>query len=188
MPVRNDELGWGWPARLLHWGMALLIIGLWLLGKLMVEIPDTELQRKFEFYQLHKSFGLLVFLLAVLRLGWRLANPTPSAPEGMPRWERLAARTSHALFYLLLVLLPLSGFLMAAASPLGIPTVAFGVVPVPHPIGPDADVESVLKEIHEALGNILALLLLLHVGAALKHHLIDKDTVLRRMLVGHPRS
>jgi cytochrome b561 len=184
MAMRNDAAAWGWPARLLHWLIALLVIGVWVLGKVMVDVPDEELARKFQLYQLHKSIGVTVFALALLRLAWRLANPVPDMPAGMRAWERHAARVTHALFYLLLVAIPITGYLTAAASPLGIPTVIFGVIPLPHAIGPDEATESLLGEVHEALGTLLAVLLILHVLAALKHHFVDRDPVLRRMVRG----
>ena len=183
MRWRNHERGWGLVTRILHWGLALIVIGMWLVGQYMTGLPDTALQQKFELYQLHKSFGVIVFALALLRLSWRLANPVPAFPPAMPRLERVAARASHALFYVFLLAMPIAGFLTAASSPLGIPTVVFGLVPLPHPIGPDARLEAVFKWVHSTAAIGLAVLLAVHVAAALKHQFLDRDDVLRRMLV-----
>jgi cytochrome b561 len=183
LAIRNDAVAWGWPARLLHWLIAVLVVGLWVLGKIMVGLPDAD-PSKFGLYQLHKSFGLTVFALGLLRLAWRFANPSPEPPPGMPGWERLAAKVSHAMLYLLLLAIPISGYLMVSASPWGIPTIVFGLLHVPHALPPDAATERLLKAVHEALGLLLALLVLLHAAAALKHHLLDRDPVLRRMIRG----
>lgn len=182
--LRNTATGWGWPAKLLHWSMALLVVGQWTLGVWMVGLGDDQLVRKFQLYQLHKSLGLTLLGLALLRLLWRVSGPVPDLPSTVPAWQRSAARASHRVLYLLMLALPVTGFLMAAASPLGIPTVWFGLVRIPHPIGPDARLEEVLKLVHGTLAWVLAALVLLHVGAALKHHLLDRDEVLRRMLPG----
>ncbi|MCC4245842.1 cytochrome b [Stappia indica] len=186
MHLRNTRSGYGLVAILFHWTMALLIIGLFLFGKYMSDLdpmaPDT-----FALYQLHKSLGFVVLTLMVARLAWRFANPSPALPETMPRIERLAAHLGHAGLYALMLAIPLSGWLMVSASPWGIPTVVFDTLPVPHlpvpsALGTKAEAESALKEVHELLANGLLLLVLLHAAAALKHHFINKDDVLRRMV------
>lgn len=185
MSWRSDSERWGLGIRLLHWSIAALVLFQWLLGQYMTSLGPEAVAEKFVLYQRHKSLGFLVFVLTLSRLVWRLTEPArPAHPPGMPRWQQRAAATSHALLYLLLLAMPVTGFLAAAASPLGIPTVVFGLVPIPHPIGPDARLEAILLEAHAIQGWVLALLLALHVGAALKHHLIDRDRVLVRMIVG----
>jgi cytochrome b561 len=136
----------------------------------------------FEAYQLHKSVGVVLFALVLFRLVWRLTYRSPELPSAMPRTERLAALGTHAILYALMLTMPLTGWLLASASPLGIPTLVFGVLPLPHPIGPDADTEAVLSGLHLAGGLALLALAGLHVAAALKHHFIDRDDVLRAML------
>ena len=192
MQFRNTQGGYGSVAIAFHWTMAVLIAGLFVAGKYMTGLdpmaPDT-----FALYQWHKSFGFLVLALAVLRLAWRFANPSPGLPDGMPAIERIAAHLGHAGLYALLLALPLSGWLMVSASPWGIPTVLFEVLPVPHlpvpeALGGKAKAEAVLKELHEVLGFALLALVVLHVAAALKHHFINRDTVLRRMVSTAPAS
>jgi len=170
----------------LHWLIAVGIIGMLILGKYMHELSDTD-ATKFDLYQLHKSFGLTILALSVLRLVWRLVNKVPPLPEHMPTWERYAAHASHVLLYVLIVAIPLSGWALASASPLGIPTIWFGQFEIPHLPGLQgyADqhaVEDQAHEVHELLGNLMIGLLVIHVGAALKHHFWDRDDVLTRML------
>jgi cytochrome b561 len=181
MALRNTASAWGWPAKLLHWLMALVVLAMLALGFAMVWLT-ADLGTQLRLYQLHKSLGLLALALVLVRLAWRSLNQAPELPAGMPAWERAAARLTHAALYALLLLLPLTGWFMAAASPLGVPTVVFGLFTLPHPIGPSEAVEDVLQVVHAVLAALLALLLILHVGGALKHHLVQHDDVLVRML------
>lgn len=186
MQLRNTRSGYGLVAILFHWMMALLIIGLFVFGKYMTGLdpmaPDT-----FALYQLHKSLGFLVLALVLARLAWRLANPSPALPETMSGIERLAAHFGHAGLYALMLAIPLSGWLMVSASPWGIPTVVFDMLPVPHlpvpeALGSKAEAENTLKGLHELLANGLLFLVVLHIAAALKHHFLNRDDVLRRMV------
>jgi cytochrome b561 len=180
----NTAGSWGWPAKALHWLVAALVVGMLLLGFAMVWLV-ADLGAKFRLHQLHKSCGVLVFALVLLRLGWRGLNRTvPSLPDGLRPWERSAARLTHRGFYALLLLLPVTGWITASASPLGIPTVVFGWFELPNPVGPDGALEGVVSWVHAALALALVVLLALHVGAALKHHFVLRDDVLRRMLPG----
>lgn len=174
---------YGTVAMILHWLIALSIIGLLIVGKYMVDLPRTDPDR-FTLFQLHKSFGLSVLVLSFLRVGWRLANPPPALPAGMAPWERWAATLTHLAFYVLIIVMPLSGWAVASSSTSGVPTLWFGLFEVPMMPGIPADrgVHEQAEEVHELLGNIMIGLLLLHVGAALKHHFWDGDTVLKRML------
>tara|TARA_Y100001933_G_scaffold261939_1_gene317831 strand:+ start:791 stop:1384 length:594 start_codon:yes stop_codon:yes gene_type:complete len=189
MQIRNTTSGFGAVAIAFHWTMALLMAGLFVLGKIMTDLdpmaPDT-----FALYQWHKSFGFVALALVLARLAWSALNPSPELPEGMPWYERLASRLGHAGLYGAMILLPLSGWLMVSASPWGIPTVLFEVLPVPHlpvptALGDKAAAEATLKSVHEIFGNLLLVLVLLHVAAALKHHFINRDVVLRRMISTH---
>ena len=181
MALRNTDQGWGWPAKLLHWLVAILVVGMIALGVVMVDIvQDLDLQ--YRLFQLHKSIGLTILALMLLRIGWRLANPTPDEPGTMRRWEVVAARLTHWAFYALLIAMPVTGFLTAASSPLGIPTVVFGVIPVPHPLAPDKELSETLAFVHENLARVLLALFVVHVGAALRHHLLLHDEILTRML------
>ena len=140
--------------------------------------------------QLHKSIGITVLLLTLARIAWRLANRPPPLPDHMARWERWAARATHYLFYFLMLAMPLSGWAMVSASPLlrAHPTVLFGVVPWPtlpfSQIDPDTlhDLSKLFRKTHDTLAWVAYLTIALHVAAALKHHLIDRDDVLTRML------
>jgi cytochrome b561 len=176
-------------AMILHWLMALMIVCLFVAGLWMheaIEEPETRAQA-FKVYQLHKSFGITVLLLTLLRLAWRLMHKPPTLPTHMKNWERLLAKVSHIGFYLLMLAVPLSGWAMVSTSAYGLPTIIFGLFEWPH-IGPlaaienKAPVEHLFKEAHELLAFAMIGLLLLHIVAALKHHFLDKDDVLVRML------
>lgn len=173
---------YGTVAMILHWLIAFSIIGLLIVGKYMVDLPRTDPDR-FALYQLHKSFGISVLVLTVVRIGWRLINPVPPLPAGMPAWQRWGAHLSHFGLYALMLAIPLSGWAAVSASTLGIPTLLFGAVELPSlPIAPDRDTHEFFEGTHDLLGNLMIGLLILHVLAALKHHFVDRDTVLRRML------
>lgn len=165
--------------------MAILIISLLGFGKFTASLDETS-ATYVSFIQLHKSFGITVLLLAVLRIVWRMAHTPPATPVDGPVWQRLAASVTHGLLYLLMFALPITGWVMVSASPLNIDTVLFGVIPWPHlPVLPTLDsresVAHLFHTLHEQSGHILIAMLLLHIGAALKHHLIDRDGVLLRM-------
>jgi cytochrome b561 len=182
----NSQTRYGAVAMTLHWLMAIAIITLLVVGKYMVDLPDQD-PNKFALYQLHKSSGLAVLALSVARVLWRLANVVPPLPASTPVWQRWAADASHFLFYVLIIVIPLSGWAVASASPLGIPIVWFGQFEVPYLPGLQgaADqkaTEEFFEGIHELLGNLMILLLIVHVLAALKHQFWDRDTILRRML------
>ncbi|WP_439530593.1 cytochrome b [Pannonibacter sp.] len=184
--LRNSSTGYGWIAIAFHWTMAVMIIAMLALGLYMHRQPLTD-PSTFALFQLHKSVGFVVLGLAVLRLVWRLANPSPALPASMPAWEKAAAHLGHLGLYGLLFAIPLSGWLMVSASPWNIPTILFGAVPVPHlpvpeTLGTKAEAETLFKDLHELFAWLLILLLVAHVGAALKHHFLARDAVLRRML------
>lgn len=177
----NSPARYGAVAMALHWLIALAIIGMLIVGKYMHELPDSDAS-KFALYQLHKSTGITIFFLSLARLGWRLINVVPPLPAHMPTWERWAAHASHFLLYALIVGIPLSGWLRVSTDPIGIPTIWFGLFEVPHFPLVSETVTHLMHEVHETLGNALIVLLIVHVGAALKHQFWDRDTVLRRML------
>lgn len=162
----------------LHWLIALLIFGGWSLGLFMADLPASP--DKLRYFSWHKWTGVTIFLLVVLRLGWRATHPAPALPEGMPRWQLTAAHVSHFLLYLLMLAIPLSGWLMSSAK--GVQTVYFGVLPLPDLLAKNPPLGSFLADIHELLAWTLAGLVGLHTVAAFKHHFIDRDAVLRRML------
>jgi cytochrome b561 len=126
-----------------------------------------------------------VRVLTVVRIFWRFTHPVPALPAAMPGWQKLAAHGMHFGLYALMLAIPLSGWAVASSSSSGVPTILFGLVELPHlPVGTDHDTHEFYEEVHELLGNLMILLLIGHVVAALKHHFVDKDTVLTRMLPG----
>ncbi|NOT42748.1 MAG: cytochrome b [Alphaproteobacteria bacterium] len=178
----NAPTRYGTVAMALHWTIAIAIVSLLIVGKYMNGLPNND-PNKFALYQLHKSFGITVLVLTVVRIIWRVMHPVPALPAGMPAWQRWGAHVSHFGLYALMLAIPLSGWAAASSSSLGIPTMLFGAAELPSlPVGNDRDTHEFYEEAHELLGNLMILLLIVHVVAALKHHFVDRDTVLRRML------
>ncbi len=166
------------PAIALHWLMAFLLIGLFSLGLYMHELPLSP--DKLKLYSWHKWAGVTAFILVLLRLLWRLGHRPPPLPAAMPGWQKAASHGMHHLLYVLMVAIPLSGWLMSSAK--GFQTVYFGVLPLPDLLGKDKELGELLQTVHKILNLSLAALVVAHVGAALKHHLVDRDDVLSRML------
>ena len=164
-------------AKGLHWLMAVMILGLLALGIYMSDLPLSP--QKLTFYSWHKWAGVTVFLLVWLRLGWRLTHRPPALPESLSAPMRWAAHAGHALLYGLMVVIPLSGWLMSSAK--GFQTVWFGVLPIPDLIGKDKALGDLLQQTHKLLNLLLMLTLAGHVAAALWHHFVVKDDTLRRM-------
>ncbi|MEQ8745585.1 cytochrome b [Pyruvatibacter sp.] len=184
-PLTNSQERYGVVAITLHWLIAFAVIGLYGVGTFMVDMKPSLQQ--FELYQLHKSFGITVLVLTVLRLIWRIANPRPALPPGMPRWQVLAAKATHWGFYTLLLAAPLAGWAMVSASSFNVPTVVFGLFTVPHmefiATSPDKQaLEGTFEDLHALFADGMLLLFLAHVGAALYHHIKLHDTVLLKML------
>jgi cytochrome b561 len=171
---------YGAVAQLLHWWIAALVLIMLSLGYYMADLPLNP--RKLEVYQLHKSTGITIALLAALRLLWRLSHPPPALPATIRPWERRAAGAVHGLLYAMLFVQPLIGFLHSNA--VNFPIVFWGVVPLPPLIAPDEALGETLVGLHMIGGTLLAILVILHVAAALRHHFVLKDDVLRRMLPG----
>jgi len=164
-------------AKSLHWLMALLLIGLLALGFYMHDLPLSP--EKLQLYAWHKWAGVSAFLLVLLRLSWRLAHTPPPLPAGMSRTMQLAAHGGHLLLYVLMLAIPLTGWLMSSAK--GFQTVWFGVLPIPDLIGKDKATGELLALVHKSLNLLFVAAILGHVAAALKHHFIDKDGLLDRM-------
>ncbi|BCB26502.1 cytochrome b [Sulfurimicrobium lacus] len=162
----------------LHWLIALIIFATFPLGLVMGDMETSPL--KLKLFSYHKWIGVTIFLLAVGRLAWRAGHTPPPLPDTMPPWQRRAANGLHHMLYLLLFAIPLSGWLMSSAE--GFQTVYFGVLPLPDLIGKNKLLGDVLSDVHETLNYIMLALVVLHIGAALKHHFIDRDDILARML------
>ena len=162
---------------MLHWLAACLIVGGFAVGLWMTGLALGPL--KLRWYAYHKWIGITVFLLAALPHRLALA-PSPPPPVPMPAWQRRAAAATHALLYVLMFVIPLSGWIYSSAT--GISVVYLGLVPLPDLVGKDKRLAAVLKVVHVTLNYTLLALVIVHAGAALKHHLVDHDGVLARML------
>ena len=165
-------------AKFFHWGMALVIAGLLALGFVMTDMPLSP--EKLQYYAWHKWAGVSVFMLVWLRLAWRALNPPPAYPDTMPPMLQRLAHLGHATLYGLMIIIPLSGWLLSSAK--GVQTVWFGVLPLPEMLQKNRELSDLLQAVHKALNTLLLLLLGGHVTAALKHHWIDRDDILKRML------
>ncbi len=165
----------------LHWLMAVLLITLVGVGFYMQNLPVSPW--KLKLYSWHKWAGIIAFALLLVRLGWRATHRPPELPATMTPLMRLAAHAGHGLLYLLMLAIPLSGWLMSSAK--GFQTVFFGVLPIPDLLSKDLELAHTLGEVHEVLNLLLIAVVAGHVLAALKHHLIDKDDVLTRMAPRH---
>ncbi|RJF99529.1 cytochrome b [Noviherbaspirillum saxi] len=167
------------PAILLHWLIALLIISAFALGVTMVDIPGIT-PTKLKYFSWHKWLGITVLGFASLRLLWRLGHKAPKYPAVMPDWQRSAAHGLHALLYVLMFAIPVSGYLYSLAA--GVPVVYLGVLPLPAVIDANPEWKPIFKQIHYWFNMTLLTMFALHVAAALKHHFIDRDGVFKRML------
>lgn len=162
----------------LHWVMALGISGLMVVGVYMHDLPLSP--QKLQLYAWHKWAGVCLFLLAIIRLLWRLTHRPPALPETMSAPARLMAHAGHGLLYALILLIPLSGWLMSSAK--GFQTVLFSVLPIPDAVQKNSVLGDLLQTVHGGLNLALAFLLAGHLAAAFWHHRIAKDDILRRML------
>lgn len=162
----------------LHWLVGLGILGTLGLGLYMVDLPFSP--AKLQIYSWHKWAGMTLLFLAVVRLAWRLSHPAPALPDTMGPLTRLAAHAGHWVLYILMLAIPLSGWLMSSAQ--GFSVVWFGVLPLPDLVAKNLELGEWLNSIHLILNYTLIATLIGHIGAALHHHFIKKDTVMSRML------
>lgn len=167
------------PAIALHWLIALLIIGTFTLGLVMTDIPGISMA-KIRYTNWHKWAGVTVLGLAALRLLWRLFHRPPPYAEPLPAWQRAASSGLHHLLYVLMFAVPLTGYFYSLAA--GFPVVYFGKIALPVLIDPDPALRATLRGVHYWLNMLLAGVVGLHVAAALKHWLVDRDSVMQRML------
>lgn len=176
--LKNSIDRYGLLAILLHWLIAFLMIAMLILGLYMVQLP-IGLQ-KLKLYGWHKEWGVLIFMLAVVRIVWRNMNVTPALPPHMASWEKKAAHGMHYVFYGFMFLLPLTGWIISSSA--GLPVSFFGLFVLPDLVTSNETTRIIFSEIHEWLAYGLIAAILGHTGAALQHHFYYKDDILRRML------
>ena len=178
MTLRNSTRHWGAVAQLLHWLIVVLIIAQVTLAALADEVPPG--MRKLTLLARHKSVGITILMLAIVRLLWRWLNPTPDLPPTLKPYERRLAQFTHAMLYILLFAMPLSGWMMSSAR--GFPVSWFGFFQLPDLVPKSKPLYEALLTTHATLACVLGAVVLLHVAGALKHHFVLRDHVLRRML------
>ena len=171
-------------AILLHWVLALALLGMFAMGLYMADLPFSP--QRLKLYNWHKWAGVSVLALSLLRLLWRATHRPPDLPpevaRSMPRWQHLAHHGTHVAVYALFFVVPLMGWAYSSAA--GFPIVLFGVLPLPDFVGPDKALSLLIKPWHEISAFALAALVVLHVAAALKHQWIDRDGLVARMFPG----
>lgn len=160
----------------LHWLIGLAVIANIGLAILTEDMPREEHRAAMG---VHKALGMAILALTVVRIVWRLVNKAPPLPESVRTWERWATRVVHLVFYALLILLPLSGWVWMSAADR--PIDFFGLFTIPSIVAPDKAVADVLRDRHEVLGLTMLVLVMVHILAALKHQLVDRDHILSRM-------
>lgn len=176
--LRNSINHWGSVSKFFHWLIALLVVIMLIVGVVMLYLPK---EIKPPIYNLHKSVGLTVLILMVLRLIWRLSNPIPKLPETTPSWQVFAARWSHRWLYFIIILMPIVGWIMATAA--GHPPNFWWIVKINFPFIPlSKPIASFFSKAHLILAYVIAVSLLIHTLGAMKHWLINRDHVLQRML------
>jgi cytochrome b561 len=179
MNLKNSADRWGPVSQLLHWVIVLLLLVVATIGLLLESVPTSP--KYFWVFDLHKSIGLTVLALAVLRIVWRLVAGAPASLPGTPAWQARLASLTHWLLYAMILAVPLSGWLYDSASGLR-PLRWFGLFDVPRLSRPDEGLRELGHESHELLFWVLVALVILHVAAAFYHHLFRHDATLQRML------
>ncbi len=177
MCIRNTFTRYGSVAQSLHWLIFALFVAIVTLALIMTDMAPSP--DKWELYGLHKSLGMIVLLLALLRLSWRMVNPTPEMAATLKPWEKKAARAAHWLLYVLMFGMPLTGYIMSMGGGHGVSV--FGVV-LPNLIGENKPLAGIAHELHEMGEWAIYGLVGVHAAAALRHHFILKDDTLRKML------
>lgn len=168
----------------LHWLIFLLVACGFSLAVYMVDLPPSP--QKLKYFSWHKGIGVTVFVLAVARVAWRLAHPAPALPAAMPAWQQRTATAIHALLYGLILVIPLTGWLHSSAA--GVPTVYPGLVQLPDLLAADKALAGQLKLVHVTLNYTMLALVIIHAAAALRHHFVERDDVLRRMLPAYKQG
>jgi cytochrome b561 len=172
------EAQYGPTAMIFHWLLAVLIIGTFGFGLYMHDLPFSPMRIKQ--FNWHKWAGISILMLSALRLLWRLYRRPPALPHNMPGWQKRVSGLTHGLLYMLFFAVPLAGWAYSSAA--GFPVMLFGVLPLPDWVPVDKALAENLKLVHKVLAFSLAALVLLHIAAAAKHHFLDRDGLLSRML------
>lgn len=178
--IRDSQIAWGAATRALHWLMALLILGMFALGWTAVNYPMSPV--KLNLFIWHKSMGLTLLALVMIRIAWRLANVTPAPPAGVSAVEHRLARAGHLVLYLLMLVMPVSGYVVNSSA--NFPFRFFGGARIPNLIPADKALQDVAEAIHLGAFWLFALVILIHVLAALRHQFVKKNDVLQKMLSG----
>lgn len=179
MPAKNTASRYGWVSLSLHWFMALAVIGMFALGIWMRQLSYYDPWYR-DGPSIHKGIGILLFILLLARTGWRSMNIRPSDDPSLKAWERITAHLTHYALYALMLALMVAGYLISTAD--GRPIDVFGLFNVPATLHGLPDQEDIAGEIHEILAWVLILLAGVHALAALKHHFINRDSTLIKML------
>ncbi|MFD0739326.1 cytochrome b [Lysobacter koreensis] len=178
MTWKNPVDRWGAISQLLHWSIVVLLTAIAVLGLYMVDLPNSP--DKIKLYSLHKSLGLTLLGLLLLRIGWRVYAGAPHPVAGTPAWQERIATATHAAMYVLMFALPVSGWVLNSAA--GYPLQWFGLFNLPRIVANDAELHELAESLHEAGFWLLLALVLAHAGAAFYHHLFQHDATLTRML------
>ena len=181
---RNSPISYGMVAQAFHWIVAALVLVQFPLGVYAADLPVSL--ARLQWLTRHKSLGLLILAVVLVRLAWRAFNRPPSLPDAMPRWERVGAHVDHWLIYALLLAAPLTGWLYASAA--GLPAGWFGLFAVPDLVPKDRAAAAVYHDWHVALVTLLGALVAVHIGAALRHAFVRRDGVMQRMLPWRQRE
>ena len=183
MSLKNTKDQWGSVSKTLHWLIVVLFLAMAWIGLTMGDMrngPD-----KIETYALHKSIGITILVLMLLRLAWRLYAGAPDPVPGTPRWQERIATLTHWALYALLIAMPISGLVLNSAA--GFPLQWFGLFNLPAIVGRDHDLHELAEDVHELLFWLLTTLVVLHAAAAIYHHLFQRDATLTRMLPRRPQ-
>ncbi len=178
MPLKNTREEWGSVSKALHWLVVVLVLAMAWIGLTMGDLPNGP--DKIATYALHKSIGISILALIVVRLAWRLYAGTPGAVPGTPGWQERIASLTHWALYVLLLAMPLSGWVLNSAA--GFPLQWFGQANLPAIVGKDQGLHELAEEVHELLFWTLVVLVVAHAAAAFYHHLFKRDATLARML------
>ncbi|MDP1604659.1 MAG: cytochrome b [Legionella sp.] len=184
MIMENEVVTYSKPSKFFHWLIAILVLSMLSVSFFLEDVPKPYASTV---WMLHKSFGLSILTLMILRIVWIIQRPGPDLPVSVPVWQKFMARFVQYNLYLFVILMPLSGWIMSVAA--GKTPIFFGLFPVTLPgIAHDKNLAKLMNQSHKTIAWIIICLLVLHIAGALKHHFFDKDNVLLRMLPGRRNS